>query len=53
MKKQALIIIILCVLVAAVIALNVTGVIGPPQGSTPTASFAGWADAGKGHPSSP
>ena len=33
MKKQTLIIIILCVLVAAVIALNVTGIIGPPQGS--------------------
>ena len=29
MKKQALIIIILCVLVAAVIALSVLGVIGP------------------------
>ena len=29
MKKQTLIIIALCVLVAAVIALNVTGVIGP------------------------
>ena len=32
MKKQTLIIIILCVLVAAVIALSVLGVIGP-QGS--------------------
>ena len=53
MKKQTLIIIILCVLVAAVITLNVTGVIGPLLGSTPTASFAGWQDAGKGHPSSP
>ena len=37
MKKQTLIIIILCVLVAAVIALNVSGVIGP-QGS-----FAGFS----------
>ena len=53
MKKKTLIIIILCVLVAAVIALNATGVIGPPQGSTPTSSFAGWQDAGKGHPSCP
>ena len=32
MKKQTIIIIALCVLVAAVIVLNVTGVIGP-QGS--------------------
>ena len=32
MKKQTLIILILCILVAAVIALNVTGVV-PPQGS--------------------
>ena len=53
MKNQTLIIVILCVLVTAVIALSVTGIIGPPQGSTPTASFAGWQDAGKGHPSSP
>ena len=29
MKKQTLIILILCILVAAVIALNVLGVIGP------------------------
>ena len=29
MKKQTVIIIVLCVLVAAVIALSVTGVIGP------------------------
>ena len=53
MKKKNVIILILCVLVAAVIALNATGVIGSPQGSTPTASFAGWQDAGKGHPSCP
>ena len=32
MKKQTLIVIMLCVLVASVIALSVTGVIGP-QGS--------------------
>ena len=38
MKKQTLIIIILCVLVAVVIALSVLGVIGPPQGS-----FAGYS----------
>ena len=53
MKKQTIIIIALCVLVVAVVALSVLGVIGPPQGSTPTASVAGWQDAGKGHPSSP
>ena len=53
MKKKTIIVVIICVLVAAVIALNVTGVIGPPQGSTPTSSFAGWQDAGKGYPSSP
>ena len=34
MKKQTLIIIILCVLVAAVIALSVTGVIGPQDSFT-------------------
>ena len=53
MKKKTLIVIIICVLVAVVIGLNATGVIGSPQGSTPTASFAGWQDAGKGAPSSP
>ena len=34
MKKQTLIIIALCVLVAAVIALSVTGVIGPQDGGS-------------------
>ena len=34
MKKQTLIIIILCVLVAAVVALSVTGVIGPQDGGS-------------------
>ena len=52
MKKKTIIIIIVCVLVAAVIGLSAARVIGS-QGSTPTASFAGWQDAGKGHPSSP
>ena len=52
MNKKTLIIIIVCVLVAVVIGLSVFGVIGS-QGSTPTASFVGWQDAGKGHPSSP
>ena len=33
MKKQTVIVIILCVLVAVVIALSATGVIGPQQGS--------------------
>ena len=32
MKKQTLIIIILCVLVAAVIVLSVLGIIGPQEG---------------------
>ena len=34
MKKQTIIIVILCVLVAAVIALSVTGVIGPQDGGS-------------------
>ena len=34
MKKQSIIIIALCVLVAAVIALSVLGVIGPQDGSS-------------------
>ena len=41
MKKQTLIIIILCVLVAAVVALSVTGVIGPQDGG----SLAGYTKA--------
>lgn len=52
MKKKTLIIIIVCVLVAVVIGLSVFGVIGP-QGSAPTASFAGWQDAYRGIPSMP
>ena len=39
MKKQTLIVIILCLLVAAVITLSVTGGIGPQEGSP--GSFAG------------
>ena len=42
MKKQTLIVIILCLLVAAVITLSVTGVIGPQEGSP--GSFAGQTD---------
>ena len=53
MKKKTLIVVIICVLVAVVIGLSAAGIVGSPQGSTPTASFAGWQDAGKGHPSSP
>ena len=41
MKKQTIIIVILCVLVAAVIALSVTGVIGPQDGG----SLAGYTKA--------
>ena len=39
MKKQTLIIIILCVLVAAVITLSVTGVIGPQDESGSLAGY--------------
>ena len=52
MNKKTLIIIIICVLVAVVIGLSVSGVIGS-QGSTPTASFAGWQESCRGIPSSP
>ena len=52
MNKKTLIIIIVCVLVAVVIGLSVSGVIGP-QGSTPTASFAGWQESCRGIPSMP
>ena len=45
MKKKTLIIIIICVLVALVIALCVFGVIGP-QGSTPIASLADYTRSG-------
>ena len=41
LSKKTIIIIIICVLVALVIALCVFGVIGP-QGSTPIASLAGY-----------
>ena len=41
MKKQTIIILILCVLLAAVITLSVLGVIGSPQGS-----FAGYVHNG-------
>ena len=41
-KKQTIIIVILCVLVAAVIALSVTGVIGPQDGG----SLAGYTRSG-------
>ena len=44
MKKQTLIIVILCVLVAAVIALNILGVIGPQEGAP--GSFAGYSRNG-------
>ena len=42
MKNQTLIIIILCVLVTAVIALSVTGIIGPQDGG----SHAGYSRSG-------
>ena len=44
MKKQTVIIIVLCVLVAVVIALNVTGVIGSQDRDT--ASLAGYSRDG-------
>ena len=44
MKKQTLIIIILCVLVAAVVALNVLGVIGPQESTS--GSLAGYSRNG-------
>ena len=40
MKKQTLIIVFLCVLVAAVVALNVLGVIGPQESTS--GSLAGY-----------
>ena len=52
MNKKTLIIIIVCVLVAVVIGLSVSGVIGP-QGSAPTATFAGWQESCRGIPSMP
>ena len=39
MKKQSLIILILCILVAAVIALSVSGVIGPKDSLTGYSGF--------------
>ena len=51
MKKRTVIIIALCVLVAAVIALSLLGVI-EPQESTQS-SFAGWQESVRGIPSMP
>ena len=53
MKKKTLIVVIICVLVAAVIGLSAAGIVGSPQGSTPTASFAGWQESCRGIPSMP
>ena len=43
MKKQTLIVIILCLLVAAVIVLSVLGIVGPQEGEP--GSFAGSSKA--------
>ena len=51
MKKKTIIVIILCVLVAVVIALNVLGVIRPQESIQD--SLAGWQDAYRGVPSMP
>ena len=51
MKKRTVIIIALCVLVAAVIALSILGVIEPQESTR--GAFAGWQDAYRGIPSMP
>ena len=51
MKKKTLFIIIICVLVAVVIGLSASGVIGPRE-EIP-GSFAGWQESCRGIPSMP
>ena len=51
MKKRTVIIIALCVLVAAVIALSLLGIIEPQQSTR--GAFAGWQESCRGIPSMP
>ena len=51
MNKRTVIIIIICILVATVIALSVTGVIGSQESAHN--AFVGWQDAYRGIPSMP